>query len=204
MRIISIHIGLKTGEKDFIFLRKAYELGFIPFYKRSFAKSPLDFAARTCLQRVRQKETVKVKLEDVEGAWMFAHVNLDKIGVSVICDSEYPDPAAKKVIIGVIKSFTEKFTIGQILDQKVDTSMEFAELNKMIKLFQDPKEADKLMKIEKELDEIQVMLTKTLNDLLERGEKLDELAKTSEDISDTSYNFYKNAKKANSRCCSLY
>ena len=74
----------------------------------------------------------------------------------------------------------------------------------MIKKFQDPKEADKLMKIEKELDDIQIMLTKTLNDLLERGEKLDELAKTSEDISDTSYNFYKKSKKANSKCCSLY
>ena len=74
----------------------------------------------------------------------------------------------------------------------------------MLKKFQDPKEADKLMKIEKELDEVQVMLTKTLNDLLERGEKLDELAKQSEDISETSYNFYRKSKKANQRCCSLY
>lgn len=43
----------------------------------------------------------------------------------------------------------------------------------MIKQFQDPKEADKLMKIESDLDEIQNMLTKTLNDLMERGESVD-------------------------------
>ena len=82
--------------------------------------------------------------------------------------------------------------------------MDFPELDEMIKRFQDPKEADKLMMIEKELDEIQTMLTKTLNDLLERGEKLSELAKVSEDINETSYNFLQKSKKANSKCCSLY
>lgn len=82
--------------------------------------------------------------------------------------------------------------------------MDFPDLDEMIKRFQDPKEADKLMMIEKELDEIQVMLTKTLNDLLHRGEKLEELAKVSEDINATSYNFYKKSKEANRKCCSLY
>ena len=102
------------GQKDFIFLRKAYELGFVAFYKRPMAKGPIDFAARTCLQRVRPRETVKVKLEDVEGAWMYSHVNIDQIGIGVICDEEYPEPAAKKVIIGVLKAFTGKFSMGKI------------------------------------------------------------------------------------------
>ena len=113
MRILSIHIGLRIDAKQFIFLRKAYELGFVAFYKRSFAKGPLDFAARTCLQRVRPKETVKVKLEDVNGAWMFSHMNMDGIGIGVICDEEYPDTAAKKVIIGVLRTFNEKFSLGK-------------------------------------------------------------------------------------------
>lgn len=47
----------------------------------------------------------------------------------------------------------------------------------MLKKFQDPKEADKLMKIESDLDEIQNMLTKTMNDLMDRGENLDDLMK---------------------------
>lgn len=115
MRIISIHIGLLKSPKNFIFLSKEYELGFVAFYKRSFAKSPIDFAARTCLARIRPRETVKVKLEEVEGAWIFGHVNMDGIGVGVVCDEEYPDPAAKKVIIGVLKEFTQTFSMGRIL-----------------------------------------------------------------------------------------
>ena len=91
-----------------------------------------------------------------------------------------------------------------MLGQKADSNLDFSELDEMIKRFQDPKEADKLMMIEKELDEIQGMLTKTLNDLLERGEKLEDLAKVSEDINETSYNFYQKSKKANNKCCSLY
>ena len=117
MRIISIHVGVNTGQKEFVFLRKAYELGFVAFYKRSMAKSPIDFAARTCLERVRPRETVKVKLEDVDGAWMYAHVTMDKIGIGVICDEKYPEPAAKKVILGVLKAFTQKFPMGR-LNQK--------------------------------------------------------------------------------------
>ena len=112
MRIIAIHIGLLKSPKNFIFLAKQYELGFVAFYKRSFAKSPIDFASRTCLARIRPRETVKVKLEEVDGAWIFGHVSIDGIGVGVICDEEYPDPAAKKVIIGVLKKFTETFSMG--------------------------------------------------------------------------------------------
>ena len=48
------------------------------------------------------------------------------------------------------------------------------------------------------------MLTKTMEDLLERGENLDDLLKESEDISNMAYNFYQGSKKANQKCCSLY
>ena len=113
MRIISIHVGLKMGQKQFIFLRKAYELGFVAFYKRTMAKKPIDFAARTCLQRVRPKETLKIKLEDVENAWMYSHINADNIGIGVICDEKYPDSAAKKVILGVLKVLQQKFSMGR-------------------------------------------------------------------------------------------
>ena len=109
MRILSIHVGIKVDTKKFIFLQKAYELSFVAFYKRSFAKGPIDFAVRTCLERVKPKETVKIKLEEVDGAWMFAHITQDNIGIGVVCDEEYPDPATKKVIVGVLKAFTDKY-----------------------------------------------------------------------------------------------
>ncbi len=43
-----------------------------------------------------------------------------------------------------------------------------------------------------------------MDDLLKRGEDLDKLMEKSKDVSNLSLDFYKNAKKTNKRCCSLY
>lgn len=43
-----------------------------------------------------------------------------------------------------------------------------------------------------------------MNDLLKRGEDLENLMEKSKDVSKMSFDFYKTAKKANKRCCSLY
>ncbi|CAN6806639.1 unnamed protein product [Brassica oleracea] len=43
-------------------------------------------------------------------------------------------------------------------------------------LDQDPAEADKLLKIQRELDETKIILHKTIDSVLARGEKLDSLS----------------------------
>ncbi|ADV25011.1 prenylated SNARE protein Ykt6p [Cryptococcus gattii Ru294] len=66
--------------------------------------------------------------------------------------------------------------------------------------YQDPKQADTIMKVQKELDETKVVLHKTIESVLERGEKLDNLVERSNALSAQSKMFYKTAKKQNS-CC---
>ena len=53
------------------------------------------------------------------------------------------------------------------------------------------------MKVEKELLEVKEIVGKNLQDLLERGENIDALMAKSKDLSQTSVNFYKTAKKNN-------
>ena len=67
---------------------------------------------------------------------------------------------------------------------------------------QDPAQADKLTKIQRDLDETKVVLHKTIESMLERGEKLDNLVDKSNDLSIASQMFYKQAKKTNS-CCKM-
>ncbi|PWA48152.1 synaptobrevin-like protein [Artemisia annua] len=55
--------------------------------------------------------------------------------------------------------------------------------------FQDPAEADKLLKIQRELDETKIILHKTIDSVLERGEKLDSLVEKSSDLSAASQYF---------------
>lgn len=77
--------------------------------------------------------------------------------------------------------------------------------------YQDPKQADTIMKVQKELDETKIILVsyqshsggvslnswqhKTIESVLERGEKLDNLVERSNALSAQSKMFYKTAKK---------
>ena len=56
------------------------------------------------------------------------------------------------------------------------------------------------MKVQQELDDTKVVLHKTIEGVLQRGEKLDSLVDKSEALSSSSRMFYKQAKKTNS-CC---
>lgn len=59
-------------------------------------------------------------------------------------------------------------------------------------------------KLKDELKQVEDICHKNLDDLLKRGEDLDKLMEKSKDVSKLSLDFYKQSKKANSRCCSLY
>ncbi|EAY76604.1 hypothetical protein OsI_04553 [Oryza sativa Indica Group] len=50
----------------------------------------------------------------------------------------------------------------------------------------DPAEADKLMKIQRDLDETKIILHKTIESVLQRGERLDSLVEKSSDLSAAS------------------
>lgn len=64
------------------------------------------------------------------------------------------------------------------------------ELKQYIVKYQDPQQADSIMKIQKELDETKIVLHKTIESVLERGEKLDNLVEKSNGLSAQSKMFY--------------
>lgn len=78
----------------------------------------------------------------------------------------------------------------------------FPELDSYLVKYQDPQQADTIMKVQQELDETKIVLHKTIESVLARGEKLDSLVDKSEALSASSRMFYKQAKKTNS-CCIL-
>lgn len=67
--------------------------------------------------------------------------------------------------------------------------------------YQNPKEADALSKLQNDLDETKIILHNTIEAVLQRGEKLDDLVAKSEDLGLQSKTFYKTARKTNA-CCS--
>ena len=71
-----------------------------------------------------------------------------------------------------------------------DPSLPFPQLKEYLEKYQDPQQADSIMKIQKELDETKIVLHKTIESVLERGEKIDSLVEKSDGLSAQSKMFY--------------
>jgi synaptobrevin homolog YKT6 len=69
-------------------------------------------------------------------------------------------------------------------------TLAFPELKDYIVRYQDPHQADSIMKIQKELDETKIVLHKTIESVLQRGEKIDDLVAKSDGLSAQSKMFY--------------
>ena len=65
------------------------------------------------------------------------------------------------------------------------------ELREYLTKYQDPQQADSILKIQKELDETKIVLHKTIESVLQRGEKIDDLVAKSDGLSNQSKMFYR-------------
>lgn len=134
-----------------------------------------------------------------EGYVVHCYVRSDGLGGTVITDEDYP----ARVAFVVLGQFLEEFSASNGDAWKsctVPESIAFPALEEYLQKYQDPSSADKITKIQKDLDETTGILHKTIDDILMRGEKLDNLVERSNDLSAQSKMFYKQAKKTNS-CC---
>ncbi|RPA84681.1 snare-like protein [Ascobolus immersus RN42] len=116
----------------------------------------------------------------------------------IISDQEYPKLVAHKLLSQVVDDFLKQHPRPQWATGQ--PKLQFAQLQEYLQKYQDPRQADSIMKIQQELDETKIVLHKTIESVLERGEKLDSLVEKSNNLSGASKSFYTAAKKQNS-CC---
>jgi synaptobrevin family protein YKT6 len=83
-----------------------------------------------------------------------------------------------------------------------DSLKNYKGIDAFLSRYQNPREADALTKIQAELDETKIIMHNTIEAVLQRGEKLDDLVAKSEGLSVQSKMFYKTARKTNS-CCNF-
>lgn len=73
-------------------------------------------------------------------------------------------------------------------------------LKKWIVEWRNPDNRGSITKVQRELDETKIILHKTIESVLERGEKIDTLVEKSDQLGFQSRMFYQQSKKQNS-CC---
>ncbi|KAG9335479.1 hypothetical protein JZ751_004608 [Albula glossodonta] len=110
------------------------------------------------------------------------YVRNDSLGAVVIADNEYPSRVC--------------FTLLDKVDS-IDwpsgspATIQYTALDSYLAKYQNPREADAMTKVQAELDETKIILHNTMESLLERGEKLDDLVQKSEHLGSQSKAFYK-------------
>ena len=109
----------------------------------------------------------------------------------IITDGDYPALVAHQILSKVVDEFLAKYPCTAFSDRNLqDNACPLPQLKEYIHKYQDPSQADSIMKIQKELDETKIVLHKTIESVLERGEKIDSLVAKSDGLSQQSKMFY--------------
>lgn len=130
--------------------------------------------------------------QDADGATDFtfhAYGRSEGVCGIIISDHAYPALVAHQLLSKVVDEFLEanprsSWATGQ-------PKIVMPQLKEYIDKYQDPHQADNILKIQKELDETKIVLHKTIESVLQRGEKIDDLVQKSDGLSSQSKMFYR-------------
>ncbi|KAF9940301.1 hypothetical protein KVV02_006223 [Mortierella alpina] len=194
MKIFAIYV-VNNGVKPAKAIVDAKELASFGFFQRSSIAEFMTFMAQTIAEKTQPGQRQSIEESNYVG---HVYARAEGIAGVVITDKEYPPRVAFSLLNKILDEFTTRFPSSSAWGTPEQTP--YPELQQYIITYQDPKQGDTIMKVQRELDETKIILHKTIESVLERGEKMESLVERSDVLSSQSKMFYKTAKKQNS-CC---
>ncbi|XP_043940178.1 synaptobrevin homolog YKT6 [Protopterus annectens] len=197
MKLYSMSVFCK-GETKVNLLKSAYDLNSFSFFQRSSVQEFMTFTSQLIVERTPKGSRASVKEQEY---LCHVYVRNDSLAGVVIADNEYPSRVSFTLLDKVLDEF------GRQVDS-IDwpsgspATINYTALDAYLAKYQNPREADAMTKVQAELDETKIILHNTMESLLARGEKLDDLVSKSEVLGTQSKAFYKTARKQNS-CCGI-
>ncbi|CDJ44110.1 SNARE protein, putative [Eimeria tenella] len=186
-----------------LLLSAAVDVSSFPFFHRSTMKEHIIFHSRLIAARTPPGRRQVVEFEKGLGrCFVFNHFS--SLCCCALTSFNYPLRVAFGLLNEALKQMQqveESAWRSLAADAKTDL---LPSSKLLLEKYKNPVEADKLLKVQQDLDEVKGVMLRNIDELLQRGEKLEDLMQRSEDLSSTSYQFYRQAKKSNSCCSSLY
>ncbi|XP_026435349.1 VAMP-like protein YKT61 [Papaver somniferum] len=186
-----------STEPNPIILANACDVSQFGYFQRTGVREFIVFVGRTLAKRTPPGQRQSVQHEE----YKVHSYNRNGLCVLGFMDDHYPVRSAFSLLNKVLDEYEKDFA-DSWKTAKEDATQPWPYLTEALTKFQDPAEADKLLKIQRELDETKIILHKTIDSVLARGERLDSLVEKSSDLSAASQMFYKQAKKTN-QCCTI-
>lgn len=199
VQLLSLIIINQTS-KNGIIVYQSFELSHFGFFQRNSVKETCIFSSREVSSR-----TPPGTPQSVEHSGYFCYIYRLQNGLSVCCitDKDYPSYAAMNFLVKAITVFQEKIPKETWMNINRDTKLQIPELSSLLIAYQDPTKVEKIEAIKKELDETIHVTIKTMDQMLDRGEKMEDLIDRTNDLSDATKEFMVETKKMNS-CCVIF
>ncbi|KZS91524.1 snare protein YKT6 [Sistotremastrum niveocremeum HHB9708] len=203
MRILSISIFHAPSGSAATLLSSASDLTSFSFYQRRPVGQSLIFLANTVVERTPEGQRQSVQ-ENNYVAHVYNRGGTVQLAAVIITDQEYPVRAAFSVLTKVLDEFERSVPQSRYAPNSSSSAnpIDFPELATYLQKYQDPRQADTILNLQQELDETKIVLHKTIEAVLRRGEKLDDLVERSAILNEQTKTFYKLSKKQNS-CCAI-
>ncbi|OVA13496.1 Synaptobrevin [Macleaya cordata] len=173
------------SDSDPIILANASDVSQFGYFQRTGVKEFIVFFGRTVAKRTPPSQRQSIEHEEYK-VHSYNRNGLCAVG---FMDDHYPIRSAFSLLNKVLDEYQKNFGDSWRTVQ-ADSTQPWPYLNEALTKFQDPAEADKLLKIQRELDETKIILHKTIDSVLARGEKLDSLVEKSSDLSASSQRLF--------------
>ncbi|PIL27196.1 hypothetical protein GSI_10339 [Ganoderma sinense ZZ0214-1] len=196
MKVYSLAVVLAPPNKSAVVLSSASDLSSFSFYQRGSVGEFMSFFTKTVAERTPQGQRQSIQ-ENVYTAHIYNRGGAEQLAAVMIADQEYPVRPAFSLLTKLLDDFIAKVPQASF---GTPAAISFPEVTTYLQKYQDPRQADAIMKVQQELDETKIILHKTIESVLQRGEKINDLVDRSNELSMQSKMFYKTAKKQNS-CC---
>ncbi|XP_044862035.1 synaptobrevin homolog YKT6 isoform X1 [Mauremys mutica] len=197
MKLYSLSV-LYKGDPKVHLLKAAYDLSSFSFFQKTSVQEFMTFTSQLIVERSVLGSRASVKEQEY---LCHVYVRNDRLAGVVIADNEYPPRVCFTLLEKVLDEFSTQVSRTDWPSGSPST-INYAALDGYLSKYQNPREADAMTKVQAELDETKIILHNTMESLLERGEKLDDLVAKSEVLGLHSKHFYKTARKQNS-CCEI-
>ncbi|XP_019080918.1 VAMP-like protein YKT61 isoform X2 [Vitis vinifera] len=193
MKITALLVMKWQGDSiDPVILANACDVSQFGYFQRSGAKEFIVFVGRTVAKRTPPAQRQSVQHQE----YKVHSYNRNGLCALGFMDDNYPVRSAFSLLNKVLEEYQKNFG-DSWRNAQADVTQPWPYLNEALTKFQDPAEADKLLKIQRDLDETKIILHMTIDSVLARGEKLDSLVEKSSDLSMASQAYVLQAGKEN-------
>lgn len=176
-------------------LTQACDLSTFGFFQRGTVKEMITFFAKLITKKTEPGQRQSVQNQEY---YVHVYMRVDGMCACATCDAEYPARVAFSLLMKMMDEFEAAHPKWRT--ETRNEALVYPKLEEQVIKYQDPTQADQIMKIQKNLDETKAVLHQSIEGVLQRGEKLEDLVEKSGELSSQSKLFYKQAKRANS-CC---